>query len=548
MLKTAHRLAKLQQLTAALAGARGVDAVGPIVATVGREALGAVSALLWILDGDALVLRGHAGVPAEFVEPYRVLTAGSPSAAFAVFQTQQATWAETEDDYVRFDPEIARHAKASGRMLAFAAVPLVVEGRAVGLVAFSYPAPHAFDEDERAYIQTIAQQCAQALQTVQLMEAERAAREVAEESNRAKDEFLAILGHELRNPLAPIVSALELMALDPSKSVRARTVIERQVQHLRRLVDDLLDVSRLTRGKVELRKEIVDVSASVRDALSAMGPLISERGHDVAVELPSDLRVNGDPARLAQIFTNLLANAARYTPRKGAIAVTASLDGDHVVIRISDDGPGIPPELRPRLFAMFAQGERSLDRAEGGLGLGLAIVKALVEQHGGEVTVLDREPRGTVAEVRLPAAKGAYVEVRAQSSQPPLGTGLRVLVVDDNVDAATFLGELLQLNGCEVQIAHDGQAALDAAPAMTPDLAVLDLGLPVIDGYELADRLRAHPSLANMSIVALSGYAQDHDLERSQRAGFLEHLRKPLEISTLQRLLERLSRARQSSS
>ena len=548
MFKPAHRLAKLQELTAALAGVRTIDAVGPVVAEVGREALDAVAALLWILDGEALVMRGHAGVPADFIAPYRVLTAASPSAAFTVFQSQQPAWIETEADYVRFDPVIAQRAKASGRMLAFAAVPLLVEDRAIGLVVFSYPIPHVFDENERAYIQTIAKQCAQALETVRLIEAERAARKLAEESNRAKDEFLAILGHELRNPLAPIVSALELMAIDPARAVRARAVIERQVQHLRRLVDDLLDVSRLTRGKVELRKDVVDIASAVRDALSAMGPLITERAHDLTFDLPADLRVIGDPARLAQIFANLISNAARYTPRKGTIGVHASLDGEHVVVRISDDGPGIPAELKPRLFAMFAQGERSLDRAEGGLGLGLAIVKALVEQHGGDVVVFDREPRGTVAEIRLPAAKGAFVEVRSQDPVASLGIGLRVLVVDDNVDAATFLGELLELSGCVVQIAHDGHAALEAAPAMTPDLAVLDLGLPVIDGYELAERLRAHPSLAQMSIVALSGYAQDHDIERSQRAGFLEHLRKPLDVPALQALLERLSRARQSSS
>jgi signal transduction histidine kinase/ActR/RegA family two-component response regulator len=370
-----------------------------------------------------------------------------------------------------------------------------------------------------------------------------------EAANRAKDEFLAMLGHELRNPLSPIVTALDLLRRRGDGATnREQDIIERQVGHLIRLVDDLLDVSKITRGKVVLRKEPVEIAGVVAKAVEIASDLFEQRRHRLSIEVPAEgLRVEGDPVRLAQVLANLLTNAARYTDPGGTVSVRAARDGPDVVVTVKDSGTGIAPELLPRIFDHFVQGGRSTDRREGGLGLGLALVKSLVALHGGSSAVRSEGPgRGSEFEVRLPAT-GAP-ERRGEAAPAPAGkrsvTAKRVLVVDDNEDSAELLCEMLQWVGHEVAVAHDGPSALVMADRFAPEVAVLDIGLPVMDGYELGRRLREGPQGGTCRLIALSGYGQERDRARSSAAGFEAHLVKPVDG---RRLLQVIAGERDSS-
>ena len=358
------------------------------------------------------------------------------------------------------------------------------------------------------------------------------ARQVLQDANRAKDEFLAMLGHELRNPLAPIVTAIELMNETTSTSLRERTVIERQVRHVIRLVDDLLDISRITRGLLTLDKRNVDLAEVVTAAVEASSHLVQQREHRLVVEAPSGLVVDGDESRLVQVVSNLLTNAARYTPNGGELRVTLRREGDDAVLRVRDSGVGIEAELLPKVFDLFVQGARSADRAEGGLGLGLAIVKNLVSLHGGTVAASSEgHGKGSEITVRLPLV--APKEVAVPPVRAPRATTLakRLLVVDDNEDAANLLGEIARMRGHEVTIVHDPNQALDVVGAFQPEVAVLDIGLPGMDGYELARRLRL--SVPTCRLIALTGYGQSKDRERALAAGFAAHLVKPVRVNDL---------------
>jgi signal transduction histidine kinase len=369
-------------------------------------------------------------------------------------------------------------------------------------------------------------------------------RRAAEGANRAKDEFLAMLGHELRNPLSPIVTALQLMKLRGDGADRERTVIERQVAHLTRLVDDLLDVSRIARGKVELKIELVEIAEVVVKAIEMASPLLEQRAHALELDVPRHgLLVRGDATRLAQVVSNLLTNAAKYTPAGGRIAVTAALKTEAVELRVRDNGIGISPDVMAHVFELFVQERQGLDRAHGGLGLGLTIVRNLVQLHGGTVTAESGGMgKGSEFVVRLPLA--SPLRVPAADVDRPQRTGLaadvarRILVVDDNEDSAAMLAEALRFRGHEVRVAHDGPAALAISAAFQPQVAFLDIGLPVMDGYELASRLRQQPGLDRLRLLALTGYGQESDGERSRAAGFHEHLVKPLDLNHLERLLE----------
>ncbi len=371
------------------------------------------------------------------------------------------------------------------------------------------------------------------------------ARREVEAANRSKDEFLAMLGHELRNPLAPIVTALQLMRLRGDELLKKeRTVIERQVDHLIRLVDDLLDVSRITRGKVELRRQRIEISEVVAKAIEMASPLIEQRQHSLTVEVPRyGLAVEADAVRMAQVVANLLNNAAKYTEPHGSIGVHAAAQGEAVVLRVRDTGIGLSAEMLPRVFDLFAQESQALDRAQGGLGLGLAIVRSLVELHGGTVEALSEGPgRGSELVVRLPAAAaGAAPPASAPRAEPeiiaaPPGA-LRVLVVDDNADAAELMATALQMMGHSARAALDGPAALVIAASFHPDVALLDLGLPVMDGYELARHLRELPGLASIRLIAVTGYSQEEDRRQAAAAGFERFLVKPIQIEELRELL-----------
>ncbi len=364
-----------------------------------------------------------------------------------------------------------------------------------------------------------------------------------------KDEFLAMLGHELRNPLAPIRNAVHLLRLIGPAEPRleqARDLIDRQVTHMVRLVDDLLDVSRITRGKISLRKERVDLTAVVQQAVEAARPLITRKRQALTVSCaPEPIEVEADPARLVQVLLNLLNNAAKFTEPGGSITLStersgADARGVAAVIRVRDTGAGIAPELLPRIFDLFVQGETSLDRTEGGLGIGLTLVRHLVEQHGGRIET-HSAGRGCGSEfvVTWPAAPtptAVTAGTAAVDSTEPRRR-LRILVVEDNVDAAESFVLLLQLQGHEIRAAHTGPAALEVAASFVPDVAFIDLGLPDLDGYEVARRLRALPAFRPAVLVALSGYGQEEHKRRAQAAGFDHHLTKPVDPSAIDRLL-----------
>jgi PAS domain S-box-containing protein len=360
----------------------------------------------------------------------------------------------------------------------------------------------------------------------------------ANAANNAKDEFLAMLGHELRNPLAPIVTAVELLKLGGQGSSREVISIERQSQHLTRLVDDLLDIARVTRGKLELKCKHLDLADIVVKAIEMAAPLIEQQRHVLEVTVERGSTVFGDDIRLAQVFANLLTNAAKYTPRNGRIRVTSRKQDQQIAIEIQDNGRGIPAELLPRLFTPFVQAKQTSERAEGGLGLGLALAHSIVESHHGTVTAHSAGPgQGSTLIVTLPEAAAAHIEAaQAKKKEPQLlaaGAECQILIVDDNEDAAELLAALLRKHGHNVVIANDPVKALEAVRANIPDVAFLDIGLPVMDGYELAAHLRTELGQRCPKLIAVTGYGQQKDRERSRLARFALHLVKPVQQTSV---------------
>ncbi len=381
----------------------------------------------------------------------------------------------------------------------------------------------------------------------------RKAEEELKDVNQRKDEFLAMLAHELRNPLAPIRNAAQILRAHSTGRPElewARTIIERQTRHLVRLVDDLLDVSRMVRGKIVLKKTRVDISEMIQHAVDTSQPLIRARRHTLHVSAPREaVAIEGDLTRLAQAIANLLNNAAKYTDEGGQIWLDVWTDANEVFVRIRDTGPGISPTLLPHVFDLFTQAERTLDRSQGGLGIGLTLVKLLIEMHGGSVDARNLQPgHGAEFVVRLPANAprrvappmvAAAFPVKPAAPRPK-ERAMRILVVDDNVDAADSLAMLLTIDGFDAQSVHGAIAALDAVPSFKPDVVLLDIGLPVMDGYEVAQRLRARDSVERLRIVALSGYGQQADRDRAARAGFDDYLVKPVEPTALSEFLRSL--------
>jgi len=364
------------------------------------------------------------------------------------------------------------------------------------------------------------------------------------EADRRKDEFLAVLAHELRNPLAPIRNSLHILLLSaPHDSTveRVSEMMERQVNHLVRLVDDLLEVSRITRGKIELRKEPVELASVVRGAVETSRPLIDTARHQLSVAIPPEpLTLEADPVRITQVIANLLNNAAKYTEEGGQIWVTARREGDGVAISVRDTGMGIPVDMLPHVFEMFRQVDNSAGRSQGGLGIGLTLVKSLTEMHGGSVQARSDGPgKGSEFVVRLPLAAGQRtLGSTGPASRPStVFAPRRVLVVDDNHDAAESLGMLLKMLGSEVHIVYNGPDALEALRTYQPDVVLLDIGMPGMDGHEVARRIRQQPEFQHVTIIALTGWGQEEDRRRSQKAGFDYHLIKPADFSALETLL-----------
>jgi PAS domain S-box-containing protein len=438
------------------------------------------------------------------------------------------------------DGELLRIMRELG-LKSYVGVPLSIRGQVLGVITFiAAESGRRYDADDLTLAEDLAHRAAVAIENARLYQAVR-------EADRRKDEFLALLGHELRNPLAPIRNALQILKLPGANAAiveRAREMMERQVEHLVRLVDDLLDVSRIMRGKVELRREPVELATVVARAVETSQPALDAKDHRLTMSLPAEpLWVNGDLVRLAQVVSNLLNNAAKYTESGGQIWLTAAREEDEAVLRVRDTGIGIAPELLPRLFDMFFQAERRTGDVQSGLGIGLSLVQGLVELHGGSVQAYSAGPgAGSEFVIRLPllARKEAPSGQPSPGSQWPDGQlePRRVLVVDDNVDAADSLATLLRLKGQDVLVAYDGLSALAKAEAEPPAIAFVDLGMPRMDGYELARAFRANPALQGVVLVALTGWGQPEDRRRTKEAGFDFHLVKPIESETLHRLLK----------
>ena len=370
---------------------------------------------------------------------------------------------------------------------------------------------------------------------------QKLAQESLQEEHRRKDDFLAILAHELRNPLAPIRNALHIMHIrgtrDPSTQ-GLQQMLERQVDHMVRIVDDLMEVSRITRGKIVLRRERTELRPVIENAVEFSRPLIDAANHRLVITMPDEpIMLDIDPVRVAQVVSNLLNNSAKYTERGGRIAVTVTRDGGFATISVRDSGIGIPREALTRVFDLFTQIERGADRRQGGLGIGLTLVKTLTEMHGGTVGVASEGPgRGSEFTVRLPIAADAVPEPHHGGTRESAGrlSGERVLVVDDNRDAALSLSMLLESLGADTRVEFDGPSALEAVAEFHPTIVLLDIGMHVMDGYEVARRIRLRPEWAGMTLIALTGWGQEEDRLRSRAAGFDFHLVKPADIEVLQ--------------
>ncbi len=428
-------------------------------------------------------------------------------------------------------------------------LPLVARGKTHGVLCFAFASSgKSFDNAEFALAADIAGRLAIALDNCLLFKS-------IQDADQRKNEFLATLSHELRNPLAPIRTALHSMHLSglwPAEGRELREMIERQIERMTHLVDDLLDVARITQGKIQLRKEKVELGAKIMRALETSRPQIEDVGHQLCVSLPKeDIWVEGDRVRLQQILENLLINAGKYTSPGGRIDVNMRAERDEAVIRIRDTGVGIAPDMLPKIWEMFAQADNASDHARSGLGIGLSLARQLVHLHAGSIDAASEGlGKGSEFTVRLPlatpaVAEHAIAESAGTQKMEAAPTARRILVVDDNADAADSLKMLLEIWGHDVEIAHDGVAALQVAREFDPELVFLDIGLPEMNGYEVASRLREQAGQAGARIVALSGYGAERDHERSKEAGFDLHLVKPVDPRSLSSVIASVFGAKQ---
>ncbi|MFC5476677.1 hybrid sensor histidine kinase/response regulator [Massilia suwonensis] len=465
-------------------------------------------------------------------------------------------------DDVRVDPMTAPYAAGYADIGARAmiVVPIIEAGRLAAVFYLHAAAPRRWSPSELALAEDVARQTREAVRRARveeslrksarerdaLLQSERAARVEAERLSRMKDEFLAMLAHELRNPLAPISSSAALLNIqfrDEPRIRQASAIIGRQVKHMSRLIDDLLDVSRVTRGLVTLQVDEVDLCEVVRSALDQARPLIDEKSHRVDLVLPGGpVRVRGDATRLIQVVVNILNNAAKYTPPAGTIRITLTVGTGRACIEVRDNGSGMPADLLPTVFEPFSQGARTLARSQGGLGLGLALVKKLVEMHGGEARAASEGVGlGSTFTIELPCPQCEGDASSAGAARPADAAAfrpLRVIVVDDNEDAADSLATLLRVQGHVVAVDYTARAALERATRELPDAMVVDIGLPDMDGFQLGALLRAQPGLHDAVLIAATGYGGEQDRARAREAGFAHHLVKPVDMGALVRILQ----------
>jgi signal transduction histidine kinase/PAS domain-containing protein/ActR/RegA family two-component response regulator len=496
-------------------------------------------------DDGALRLHSSAGVPEEALAGMRRIVPGDGVWGSAAQRSSPLV----ESHIQQSDDPLLQPLKALG-LQAYACNPLRAHGELLGTFAFGSRSRKAFDPDELELFATLANYLALAYERLRLIERLRAA-------DRRKDAFLATLAHELRNPLAPIRNAVQLMQLtgaaEPALQA-ARDTIDRQLQHMVRLIDDLFDVSRITRNRLDLHKQPLELAEVIGQAIETARPHLLSGGHELQVEWPAaPVRVLGDATRLTQVFSNLLNNACKYTEPGGRIRLAARQDGNWASVSVQDTGIGIAPEHLPRVFEMFSQAAPALHRAEGGLGIGLALVRGLTELHGGQVEARSAGlGRGSEFVVRLPVLP-AYAPQHAQPQPahdppPAPAQGCRILVADDNVDGAASLAALLEINGYTAYTAHDGLEAVQAVERLQPDAVLLDIGMPKLDGYEAARRIRGLPWARQLPLIAVTGWGQEEDRRHSAGAGFDAHLVKPVGREHLLHVLGQLVQRRRSLS
>jgi signal transduction histidine kinase/CheY-like chemotaxis protein/PAS domain-containing protein len=538
----AERLsASVQGITEAMLGDLPLDELLHEVLARVKEALATDASLLLVgtvEKDEEVMLRVRATIGLPGVEIGSVALRGGFGVAVAT-ERRAKVWPD-------IGPEETYTSGLRGAPVrALAAVPLLLGEHLVGVLEVGSLRPRRFTEEDVNLLQIAGERIALAIERDTRRNAERQIREALETSNRAKDEFLAMLGHELRNPLSAVRNAVAIASLDEVRRPRALEIARRQVDQLGRLIDDLLDIARITQGRIVLRKERVNLMELIERAVESVRALVGERGVRLSVgRTPATIRVEADAARLEQVFVNLLTNAAKYTDAGGRIDVTSERQGHEVAVHIRDTGIGIAPEMLPRVWELFAQGDRTLDRTQGGLGIGLTLVRRLVELHGGKVEALS-EGLGKGAEfvVRLAALPVATEEaLPIVAPLPPSDRCTRVLVVEDNPDAAETLTTLLKLLGHRVRTVYDGVAALDAARSSPPDVMLVDIGLPGMDGYQLARLVRHDAELDRVVLVALTGYGREEDKQQAMAAGFDYHLVKPVSTDALHGLVARLGR------
>ncbi len=511
-----------------------------------REMLGAAIQLVGADKGNVqllnekgvLTIEAQSGFEQEFLDYFREVSADDDSACGRALRSGQQILIEDVETDQPFAP--MRSVASSADFRAVVSTPLISgDGTAHGMLSTHFRSPHRPTDWELGRLTLYARQASDFIHRCKIERTLRQSEEELREADRRKNEFLALLGHELRNPLAPISTASELLSRKLSNDPNAHVarVIKRQAAQLARLVDDLLDVARITQGRIELRREPLEIGTVIAQALESVGPLMNEKHHELAVVSSYEaLYVNGDPTRLVQCVVNVLTNAAKYTDAGGKIRVQTRAEGASAVIEVSDTGAGMSPELLPRVFNLFVQSERTLDRAQGGLGIGLSVVKRLIEMHDGEVTAHSEGlGHGSTFTMRLPRI--ARPEPARSEPMRREAARRRILIVDDNEDAANSLADLLRIDGHDARVAYDGPDALRCAAEFLPEVVLLDIGLPGMDGYQVASQLRARPELRSLRLVALTGYGQTEDRERARAAGFDDHLVKPMDVAALQRIL-----------
>jgi PAS domain S-box-containing protein len=535
----AEQLQKLAELAARLHTAGDVASLVMVITQEARILIGAGQAMTSLTDaaGRRSVMTATAidrGVALDTEAQPIALEADFYTTLMNSYRPRRLTQSEIEQDPERMGvgSRGAGPQPANGWL---GAALLAKNGRTIGLLQLFDKRDGEFNADDEALIMQLSQMAAAAIENGRLYDELRS-------NDKRKDEFLAMLAHELRNPLAAVSNAIAVMNMsDDLENMRfSKSVIERQAQQLIRLIDDLLDVSRITSGKIRLKQEYLDAVRIIERAIESVRPLIGDRKHELVTWFDrTTLTIWADPTRIEQIIVNLLTNAAKYTERGGRIWLTALRDGGNVVITVRDNGIGIPPEKLPDMFQLFSQGERSIARSEGGLGIGLTIVRRLTEMHGGRVTARsDGTDKGSEFVITLPAVKQpvASAPVSKPGAKAPEQSA-RILVVDDNIDSATGLARILRLEGNQVEIALHGKTALETAHSFRPDFVLLDIGLPGMNGYEVAKALRNDELCKGAVLVAVSGYSQDEDLRRAREAGFDHHLVKPVDLTALSKLL-----------